>query len=419
MIYSTVRQSLLLLICTFFAFSCAKPDKAEEGPFGLSISSDEASYEAGSRFLKIECDGAWTLKLEFEEGTEVAWARLSKSADTGSKTNVSLSWDENTDESERSVHVVLKSGQKEDDITFVQKGKPASSNPGDDSSDDPGHDVTPPSTNPKGTDPSGYGWMELPATDNDELIYRAHYFKHTDNKTYRNYSYGYSVDDVISIWVAYPMCDFYIKGNEGRYDKYDKNIWAYDPYLGVDSPAPFYYYAGDYDRGHLLASNDRQLVNKPSHSEANKQTFYGTNVAPMITGNAFNSGPWGALELRINGLSKGVDTLYVVTGCDLAGSRETSPDSDGKDITVPVGFWKACLAYHEASTYGSKWLGAGYYLEHTAHASSSITKTMSMPLEELEKKVGLKFFVNLPEKIGEAEASKVKKQNPDNVNFWW
>ena len=295
MIYSTIRQSLLLLICTFFAFSCAKPDKAEEGPFSLSISSDEASYEASSRFLKIECDGAWTLTLEFEEGTEVAWARLSKSADTGSKTNVSLSWDENTDEAERSVHVVLKSGQKEDAITFVQKGKPASSNPGDDSSDDPGHDVTPPSTDPKGTDPSGYGWMELPSTDNEDLIYRAHYFKHTDNKTYRNYSYGYSVDDVISIWVAYPLSDFYIKGNEGRYDKYDKNAWAYDPYLGLDSPAPFSYYAGEYDRGHLLASNDRQLVNKPSHSEANKQTFYGTNMAPMINGDALNSGPSCAL----------------------------------------------------------------------------------------------------------------------------
>lgn len=254
-------------------------------------------------------------------------------------------------------------------------------------------------------DPTKTQWMELPATEDSSYCYYAHRFMMND-KVYRNYSFAWSQKDLVSIWVAYPLSKVYTQKKVERTD-----AWAYDPYLGKDlSAAPFSYYAGDYARGHQLPSADR-LCSK----EANKQTFYGTNIVPQL--NEHNGGIWGELENYVRDIANASDTTYVVTGCVIKGSDEITTDSDGKNITVPTAFFKALLRYQKGAT--TEWVGAAFYTDHKDYGTAkNDLKAVSMSIDQLEEKTGLDFFVNLIEKIGDEAASAVEAENPSDLNVW-
>ena len=246
-------------------------------------------------------------------------------------------------------------------------------------------------------------WMELPATDSKDLTYIAHRFE-MDEKIYRNYTIGWSQKDLVSLWVAYPLNKTYTQKKVERTD-----AWAYDPVLGKDlSAAPFSGYAGDYARGHQLPSADR-LCSAP----ANKQTFYGTNIAPQL--NEHNEGIWSNLENHIRTIANSSDTTYVVTGCLVKGSTEFSTDSDGKTITVPTAFYKAILRYQKG--VANEWTCAGFYTDHKKYDSYDL-KAIAMSIDELEVKTGFDFFVHLADKIGKEKADALEAQDPTKVSIW-
>lgn len=252
-------------------------------------------------------------------------------------------------------------------------------------------------------DPTKTQWMELPATDNDAYGYYSHSFSMKD-KVYRNYSFAWSQDDLVSVWVAYPLSKIYTSGDVGR-----NEAWAYDPILGKEkSSNPGTGYAGDYDKGHQLPSEDRQ-----SSVEANKQTFYGTNIAPQLRDH--NGQIWLNLENKVRSVAKDSDTTYVVTGCTVADATEFSTDTDGKKITIPTAFFKAVLVYKKGAE--QEWTSAGFFTEHKKYSSNDL-KAVSMTIDELEEMTGLDFFVNLAGKIGADEAAAVEKQNPDESSVW-
>lgn len=251
-------------------------------------------------------------------------------------------------------------------------------------------------------DPTKTEWMEMPATDNDAYGYYAHRFV-MDNEIYRNYSFAWSQKDLVSVWIAYPLNKTYTQKNVDRTD-----AWAYDPHLGKDlSAAPFSYYAGDYARGHQLPSADR-LCSK----EANKQTFYGTNIAPQL--NEHNEGIWSNLETRVREIANSSDTTYVVTGCVVDGATETSTDSDGKTITIPVAFFKALLRYQKGAE--TEWAGAAFYTEHKNYTNKDL-KAISMSIDQLEELTGIDFFVNLPAKVGKDAASAIESTDPTTLSI--
>jgi DNA/RNA endonuclease G (NUC1) len=254
-------------------------------------------------------------------------------------------------------------------------------------------------------DPKKTSWMELPAMDNAAYGYYSHHF--TMNKqAYRNYSFAWSQKDLVSVWVAYPLNKTYTNKVVDRTD-----AWAYDPILGKEySAAPFSGYAGDYARGHQLPSADRLCC-----ADANKQTFYGTNIAPQL--NEHNEGIWSNLENRIRSVANSSDTTYVVTGCLVDGATEFSTDSDGKTVTIPVAFYKAVLRY-KADGGDNAWTAAGFYTDHKKYSTSDL-KAISMSIDELEKKTGHDFFVNLAGKIGADAAAAVETQDPKNYNTIW
>lgn len=265
---------------------------------------------------------------------------------------------------------------------------------------------TPTDSNTPAVDPTKTAWMEMPATDDENLEYHAHQFQ-MNGKTYRNYSYGWSQKDLVSVWIAYPLSEDYLKKNVDRTD-----AWNYDPYLGSEkSSAPFSGFAGDYARGHQLPSADR-LCSK----QANNQTFYGTNIAPQL--NEHNEGIWANIENYVrNTVAAKSDTTYVVTGCVVEGSQIIEKDSDGKDITVPVAFYKAVLRYKKGDA--AEWAGMAFYTEHKNYAgANSDLKAVAVSIDDLEEKTGFDFFVNLIDKIGKDEAEAIEAQDPKDVALW-
>ena len=252
-------------------------------------------------------------------------------------------------------------------------------------------------------DPTKTEWMELPATDNDAYGYYSHSFSMKD-KVYRNYSFAWSQDDLVSVWVAYPLNKTYTDKVVDRTDAF-----KYDPILGKDkSSNPGSGYAGDYARGHQLPSADR-LCSR----EANEQTFYGTNIVPQL--NEHNEGIWSNLENKVRTVANASDTTYVVTGCTVADATEFSTDTDGKKITIPTAFFKAVLVYKKGAD--QEWTSAGFFTEHKKYSSNDL-KPISMTIDELEEKTGLDFFVNLAGKIGKEKADAVETQVPAESSVW-
>ena len=252
-------------------------------------------------------------------------------------------------------------------------------------------------------DPTKTQWMELPATDNDAYGYYSHSFSMKD-KVYRNYSFAWSQDDLVSVWVAYPLNKTYTDKVVDRTDAF-----KYDPILGKDkSSNPGSGYAGDYARGHQLPSADRLCCR-----EANEQTFYGTNIVPQL--NEHNEGIWSNLENKVRTVANASDTTYVVTGCMVADPIEFSTDTDGKKITIPTAFFKAVLVYKKGAD--QEWTSAGFFTEHKKYSSNDL-KPISMTIDELEEKTGLDFFVNLAGKIGKEKADAVETQVPAESSVW-
>ena len=386
---------MLLAACGLMLTSCDEV-KTEIETLDVSIKNPSVASSKGQQWVNVKCSGDWTLELVAQTG-EMDWARLSATSGTGNKSNVILSYDVNAGEQDRSLKIYLDNGSKSVFCDFKQlgSGKQPEEDPDTGEGDDSGEGSM---------DLTKTGWLELPAMDNPNLGYYAHYFK-MNGKTYRNYSFGWSQKDRVALWVAYPLCKLYTNGNVGRTD-----AWALDPLLGNDSAAPFGGYAGSYARGHQLPSADRQCC-----YDANAQTFYGTNMTPQL--NEHNEKIWADLENKVRGYANTSDTTYVVTGVILSSSSKKEKDSYGQSVTIPDAYFKAVLKYSKSSTLGT-WNAAAFYLEHRAY-SGSVGKEHSMSVDELEEMTGIDFFVNLPAKIGADQAAKLEAADPANSSVWW
>lgn len=392
--------------CTLMASSCTKPD--EEVTLEVSAQYPTLSAKAGDMFLSIRSNSFWTVYLADElDGSVADWARVNASSGSGDR-NLILSYDANTHETlSRTLRITVSCGKIAKIVTVEQAAAGVQPEPDPDPTPDP---VTPPSTGL-----AKVSWMELPAMDNPDLTYRSHSFSF-DGGVYRNYTYGYSKQDRVSLWVAYPLCRFYTDGSVGRSD------WSLDPYYSIAEQQILYKAYKEYptyDRGHQIPSADRQCC-----YQANLQTFYFTNSTPQL-GPKFNQRIWMNLEQTVRnkwanvdaeGMTK--DTLYVVTGCVVEGSAQYATDNNYDKVIVPTAYYKAVLKYSPNSTLGL-WNACAIYLEHKNYSESNVTREHSMSIDELEKITGLDFFVNLPAKIGEDQAAKVEAADPADSSIWW
>ena len=386
--------SSLLILCSCGGASTGAKDA--EGELLLSVPKMELEAKASQQFIKVTAYASWTLDFDF--AGEQAWARVDKPSGNVSASDIVLSWDAYDGEAEsRSFTLTLKSAGKEVSSVVTQKAdaRPA---PG------PG-----PVTDIK-SDPVA-NWMELPAMGEEaNLYFITHDMSLSDGSNCRNFSIYYDIDAKISSWVAYPL-NSKLMGTGSRSDE-----WGYDPKVPAKYQATLFsgYKPDDngtrYDRGHQLPSADRLL------RDSNVATFYFTNMTPQI--NALNGSAWANLEGKVRTWANQFDTLYVVTGADYKSSDTVAYDNNYEPVTVPVGYYKALLGYKKSGTIGNStggWLGIAFYFEHRSYSNSDIMSKQSMTIDELEDRVDIDFFVNLPDKVGQEMAGKIESTK----DSWW
>lgn len=133
-----------------------------------------------------------------------------------------------------------------------------------------------------------------------------------------------------------------------------------------------------------------------------------------------NEQVWARLEQYVRDRSASFDTMYVATGCTLDGSPGVAYDRDGKEVTIPGGYFKALLGCKKSMTIGSTTTQAGYtgiafFFKNDSSSAKADYMEYSITISELEEKVGIDFFVNLPAAIGNTLATKVETTR----DSWW
>lgn len=389
--------ALLLSVLCGLAVSCSKPATEEpKVPSSLTASPTQFGPEAGSVFLSVGAGGAWTIRLTYADAAG-DWASVSPSQGNGSKNSIIFSYGANDSTDPRSVTLTLEvENGIPATLVMTQGGKGG---------------VVPGPVSGYGTDVAGFRWLELPATQaGDGMEFFAHdmtggKYVSEDKSGVRNWSFYYDYGSYLARWVAYPL-------NRGLISTGTRtNAWGYDPLLPADLQQAITNgaYGTGHTRGHQLPSADRL-----SYS-ANVTTFYATNMTPQDYD--FNTEIWADLESRVRGYATSSDTLYVVTGCVVNESSGTISDRAGHPVRVPSAYFKALLRYHPSATQGfSGYMACGYYLPHSSSIAWQDYKDYILSIDELEKKTGMTFFVNLPDKVGEENARKIKSQEPVS---WW
>lgn len=381
-----------LLALSLLVFSCKEPEKVEPlVPPTIAIKTQSVEGEAGSQFITIYAVGDWTIS------TSASWLTVSPASGTGANNMVVISYGENTD----AVRTAT--------VTVTSSGGSASANLTQNKLIVP----TPEDERGYGAKTAPYKWLEIPETrENDDKEFFTHDMTIGETKT-RNYSFYWDYDNLVSTWVAYPLCAWNI-GSGSRTDE-----WGLDPLL-PESKQPVLYsaYSGFGSRGHQIPSADRLT------KAANIQTFYFTNMTPQDYN--FNGGTWANLENLVRTWSKktgattGTDTLYVVTGCYVGAATKKAKDNKGKSVTVPEAYFKALLRYRNNDAVGHKgFMGCAFWFENADKYSSKISKDMSMSLSKLEEKLGYKLFVNLEAKVGSETYKEIKDEDPSTVSWWW
>ncbi len=377
-----IRIGRMSAIALFLLLATACGGRVE-GEVKLLVPETHLAWEGGSQAIKVVAGGAWTLEFEFDGDTQ--WAKVDKASGMG-EASVLLSWDANpSTENLRYVRLVLRSGSK---LASAPLSQPKAGETSVLRPDTPGK------------------WLELPSTNVSSLVFIHHPMP--DHRSLRNYSYYYDPGARVAVWVAYPLNP----GLKGSGNRPNPEPWGLDPKVPKADQAVLYrgYSKSNiYDRGHQIPSADRYAFG------ANVETYYGTNMTPQR--NDFNGGIWSTLENKVRNWSGKCDTLYVATGADLKGANEKVQDNEGKDVTVPTGYYKALLAYKKGGNFGTgtgEYIGIGFYFEHRKYESTdTAVKAQAMTLDALEDLLGVDFFVNLP---AETQAS-VEAQDP--VAWWW
>lgn len=386
--------------------SCGSGGKEDVLPPTVEVKTTMIEAEGRSQYICVKASSSWKITLtSVDGGAPVDWIIAAPSSGSGS-TDVTLNVAANESEQERSAVLTVENSAGKASKTISQKGKKSEIKPDPD-----------PTPEPK---PNETGWLELPSVPAGTDFF-THSMTIGSVKT-RNYSFIWDYDNLVAPWVAYPLSRWNV-GTGSRSD-----AWGLDPLLDEDKQPVLHFRgysvgnSGRYDRGHQLPSADRPNIGTDPKKNPNAMTFYGTNMTPQLNG--FNGGIWANLEGKVRSWAKGSDTLYVVTGCVVDYPKgETvkyALDNNGKKVTVPTAYYKAVLRYMKSSTFGySGYSACAVWLDHKVYSTKTIDSSYSMSVDDLEEKLGIDFFVNLPAKVGEDVATRIEAEEPKDVTWWW
>ncbi len=387
-------------VVTLVLHGCGATNKDNPMPPTVEVKTTSVQAEGYSQYIYVKASSSWKITFSSESGEIVDWIIAEPSVGNGNK-SVTLRVAANESEEERVAILTVSTTGGTAIVTISQKAKKSEPKPD-------------PKPNGGNLSPKT-GWLELPAIPEGTDAF-THSMTVGSTKT-RNYSFIWDYNNLVAPWVAYPLCKWNI-GSGSRSD-----AWGLDPLLPADKQPVLYKgfkegNAGWFARGHQIASADRLT----SYS-SNAMTFYGTNMTPQIQ-EGFNGDIWATLEGKVRSWANSSDTLYVVTGCVIdykdGETVKYALDNNGKKVTVPTAYYKVVLRYMKNSTIGySGYSACAVWLDHKVYSSKNINSSYSMSVDDLEKKLNIDFFVNLPDKVGEDLAAKIEAEDPAKVSWWW
>lgn len=236
--------------------------------------------------------------------------------------------------------------------------------------------------------------LEVPAlkAGNDFIAH----WEVTGNDSVMTYCLEYDRRQYHSRWVAFRFDGKTRAKKVGRKDNNIRPQYPADPQLPSSVAIPDDAYFNGYQHGHLCASADR-LYSRT----ANDQTFYMTNMSPMLAN--FNAGYWTAFESFVQLKGRDVtfaDTLYVVKGGTIEDDSILKRVASNR-IVVPQYYFMALLKVKNG-VYG----GIAFYMEHKdygynfkSQAPQSEVKAKAISIDRLEELTGIDFFHNLPDAV--------------------
>ena len=129
-----------------------------------------------------------------------------------------------------------------------------------------------------------------------------------------------------------------------------------------------------------------------------------------------NAKMWNCLNIAEISVLDGTNQLFRGQNRSVANCYDTFHSGSSFQGEHPT-YVKALLRYMPGSTVGyGGYLACGFYLPHSASIANGKCTDYILSVEELERKTGFTFFVNLPAKVGAATADKIKSETPVS---WW
>jgi endonuclease G len=217
-------------------------------------------------------------------------------------------------------------------------------------------------------------------------------------------------------WSCYVLSQTTLQQNTSRYTPADgESQYLFDtrlPDSAYFSSDPYYGNGQRYEHGHICPSADRLYS-----AEANKQTFYLTNMQPQFA--SFNSGVWLVMENAVRNLAERnsytwCDSLFVVKGGTIDdgqwGGYNKVYQTLSNGLVVPRYFFVALLA-KKGNSYNAIGL---WFSQVGGNNSDTALAKYAVSIDALEERTGIDFFCNLPDALEQTVESICQ---PSQWNF--
>lgn len=218
-----------------------------------------------------------------------------------------------------------------------------------------------------------------------------------------NFSLEYDITRYCPRWVA-----FVFDHTTSQINHTGRGKWHWDDEIPAQYNISDYYRNSGYDRGHMVASQDRQYS-----TQANNGTFIYTNICPQT--HSFNAGIWKRLEQKVQTWgrnNKYGDIIYIAKGATLDDDK-IEPYRLGDKIVIPKYFWMALIAKKNNNYYG-----IGFIVPHEDTDNRVTIKDLAVSIDDVERFADIDLFHNFPDEV----ENNVEAQQPNARiarQHWW
>lgn len=206
----------------------------------------------------------------------------------------------------------------------------------------------------------------------------------------KGYALAFDVNAKVPLWVVETLTREHLL----VFDKGRRRPFTQDPDLPPGtSPRNEDFRGGHYDKGHMAPAEDSDW-----DAEASRETYYLSNVAPMV-GRKLNRTVWKRLEEEVRNWAQCSNQLYVVTGPVLPTDLARAPRIGPSRIVVPTHFYK--VVYQPATRR------AAAFLVPNAEQDGKEFERYATSVDEVERRAGLDFFAALPDALEKEMEARV------------